>query len=268
MSTVKKRIYIGIAAVLFAALLSLEVFQKSIFTSEAYGQNLYVILSRALGGVVCILFILAFSTKSVLLPKLSIKTFLIFLPCMAVAINNFPFIAVFSGKASIDSSPSVIAVYALSQLAVGFFEEMAFRGCIFTVVLQRCKKNRLGAFLAIVLSSVIFGLIHALNIFTVFNPGAVILQIGYSFLIGGMCSVILIKTSNIWYCVILHAVYNFAGGVVPNCGGGEIWDTPTIILTAVVAIAVAAYVIISFVRIRPEDIGYMFNEEQTKIETE
>ena len=267
MSTVKKRIYVIIAAVLFVALLALEVFQKSIFTSEAYGQNLYVIFSRALGGVVCVLFILAFSTKSILLPRLGIKTFLIFLPCMAVAINNFPFISVFSGNASIDSSLSVIAVYALSQLAVGFFEEMAFRGCIFTVVLQRCKKNRFGAFLAIVLSSVIFGLIHALNIFTGSNPGAVILQIGYSFLIGGMCSVILIKTSNIWYCVILHAVYNFAGGIVPNCGGGEIWDTPTVILTTVVALAVAAYVIFLLFKISKSDIEKIFNDKVTVEQT-
>ncbi|MBE6536089.1 MAG: CPBP family intramembrane metalloprotease [Ruminococcaceae bacterium] len=269
MSTVKKRIYVIIAAVLFVALLALEVFQKSIFTSEAYGQNLYVTLSRSLGGIVCVLFILAFSTKSILFPRLTLKTFLIFLPCMAVAINNFPFIPVFSGNASIDSSPSVIAVYALSQLAIGFFEEMAFRGCIFTVVLQRCKKNRMGAFFAIVISSVIFGVIHALNIFAGSNPGAVILQIGYSFLIGGMCSVILIKTSNIWYCVILHAVYNFAGGVVPNCGVGEIWDTPTVILTTVVALAVAAYVIFLLFTIRQTEIQRVLNdgekEEQTNI---
>ena len=269
MSAVKKRIYIGIAAVLAVALLVLEIFQKNIFTSETYGQDVYVIFSRMLAGAVCVLFMLAFSTKSILFPRLGIKTFLIFLPCMAVAINNFPFIAVFSGKAAIDSSPAVIAVYALSQLAVGFFEEMAFRGCIFTVVLQRCKKNRRGAFMAIVLSSVIFGIIHALNILAGSDPGSVILQIGYSFLIGGMCSVVLIKTSNIWYCVALHAVYNFAGGVVPNCGSGEIWDTPTIILTAALAVAVAAYVIFLLFKITRSDIEKVLNDkavvEQTNL---
>ncbi len=269
MSTLKKRICVVLAAVLFAALLVLEIFQKSIFTSPTYGQNLYVLSSRALGGMACVLFILAFSSKSIIFPRLGIKTFLLFLPCMAVAVNNFPFITFFSGRATIDSSPLVIAVYALSQLAVGFFEEMAFRGCIFTVVLQRCKKNRLGAFLAIVISSLIFGIIHALNIFTGANPGAVVLQIGYSFLIGGMCSVIFLKTSNIWYCVILHAVYNFAGGVVPNCGVGVIWDTPTVILTTVVAVAVAAYVIFLLFKIHTSDIQKILNDgvagEQTNI---
>lgn len=270
MSTVKKRICIVLAAVLFITLLVLEIFQKNIFTSATYGQNLYVLSSRALGGMACVLFMLAFSTKSIIFPRLGIKTFLVFLPCMAIAINNFPFITFFSGRATIDASPTVIAVYALSQLAVGFFEEVAFRGCIFTVVLQRCKKNRLGAFLAIVISSVIFGIIHALNIFTGANPGAVVLQIGYSFLIGGMCSVVLLKTSNIWYCVILHAVYNFAGGVVPNCGGGVIWDTPTVILTAVIAVIVAAYVIFLLFTIRPTEIQGVLNddnkEEQTNTE--
>ena len=266
MSKLKKRIFVIVAAVLFATLLALEVLPKSIFNSEIYGQDLYVILSRFLGGLVCV-FVLAISSKGMLLPRFGLKTFLVFLPCMAVAINNFPFIAFFSGKATIDASPSVVAVYALSQLAVGFFEEMAFRGCIFTVVLQRCKKNRLGAFLAIVISSVIFGVIHAVNIVAGSSIDAVVLQIGYSFLIGGMCSVILIKTSNIWYCVILHAVYNFAGGVVPSCGGGEIWDTPTIILTAVVAVLVAAYVIFLLFTISPLEIRGLLNggkkEEQT-----
>ena len=93
------------------------------------------------------------------------------------------------------------------------------------------------------------------------------LQIGYSFLIGGMCSVVLLKTGNIWYCVILHAVYNFAGGVVPNCGSGIIWDTPTVILTAVVAVAVAAYVIALLFRIKPCEIYGILNDSEERVKT-
>jgi membrane protease YdiL (CAAX protease family) len=109
-------------------------------------------------------------------------------------------------------------------------------------------------FISIVISSVVFGLVHIVNLFAGAGIGAVVLQVGYSFLIGGMCSIILIKTGNIWYCVFLHAVYNFAGGIVPQCGGGVIWNTPEIILTAVVAVIVAAYVIMLLVKIRPEEI--------------
>jgi len=106
--------------------------------------------------------------------------------------------------------------------------------------------------------------VHLVNIFSGASPAAVILQVGYSFLIGGMCSVILIKTSNIWYCVILHAVYNFAGGVVPECGGGAIWTMPTVILTAVVAVIVAVYVVYQLIRITPDEIERFLNEKKAE----
>ena len=78
-----------------------------------------------------------------------------------------------------------------------------------------------------------------------------------------MCSVILIKTSNIWYCVIFHSVYNFAGGVVPECGGGSIWTLPEIILTAAVSVVVAVYVIALLVKIKPYEIDALLNEQDS-----
>ena len=261
----KRNIFLALAVVLFCALLIIELFRGKIFTSEINGDNLYILSSRILGGIACLSFLWAFIGKQYIAPKLSIGTFLVFLPCMSVAVNNFPFITFFTGEAWIDQKPLYVVLYALVCLSVGFFEEMAFRGCIFTVVLQRMKKNRLGVFLAIVISSVIFGLVHLVNLFSGGSAIGVILQTGYSFLIGGMCAVILVKTKNIWYCVVLHGVYNFAGGVVPECGGGDIWNTPTVILTTVIALAVAAYVIVQIFRIRPEEIAELLGDpRQTK----
>jgi membrane protease YdiL (CAAX protease family) len=131
---------------------------------------------------------------------------------------------------------------------------------VFTAVLGRKGNRAVDVFWSIVISSAVFALVHLLNLFAGAGIGSVILQVGYSFLIGGMCSVVLVKTKNIWYCVILHAVYNFAGGVVPECGGGEIWDTPTIILTAVVAVLVAVYVIFMLVKIKPCEVDALLND--------
>ncbi len=55
---------------------------------------------------------------------------------------------------------------------------------------------------------------------------------------------------------------NFADGVVPECGGGVIWNTPEIILTAVVAVIVAAYVIYLLVGIKPFKIEALLNERE------
>ena len=49
------------------------------------------------------------------------------------------------------------------------------------------------------------------------------------------------------------------------CGGGDIWNTPTVILTTVIALAVAAYVIVQIFRIRPEEIAELLGDpRQTK----
>lgn len=244
-----------VAAVLLClGLLAAELFRKKIFVSEAYGDMQYTVTTRLLGGLACMLFIILLSTPKMLRPRTDLKKFLVFLPCMAVAVNNFPFITFFTGRAYIDAEPLKIILYAAVCLSVGFFEEMAFRGCIFTAVLGKFGKRRFGVFISIVIASAVFGLVHLVNIFAGASVGATVLQIGYSFLIGGMCSVILVKTSNIWYCVLLHAVYNFAGGVVPECGGGVIWDTPTVVWTAVVGIAVAVYAVWLLVKIKPAEI--------------
>jgi membrane protease YdiL (CAAX protease family) len=179
---------------------------------------------------------------------------------MAVAVNNFPFITFFSDRAYIDSSVSHVLLYALSCVCTALFEEMAFRGCVFTSILQIKGRRRSDVFWSIVLSSAIFGLVHVVNLFVGASPISVLLQVGYSFLIGAMCSLILVRTSNIWYCVLLHAVYNFAGGVVPECGGGQLWDAPTVIITTLIALAVASYVVLLLVRTKPQDIRHFLRE--------
>lgn len=259
MTKTKRTVLLSLAVVLLLVLIIMEIFKTALFDSYEYGNNIYIILTRLTGGVACLLFIRVYMSKKILSFNTNVTAFLTFLPCMAVAVNNFPFIPFFLGEAYIDAKPIKILIYAFVCLSVGFFEEMAFRGCIFTVVLERTRKNVFGVFLAIVISSAIFGIVHLVNVMAGGSVGAVVLQVGYSFLIGGMCSVILVRTSNIWYCVLLHAVYNFAGGVVPECGGGTIWTAPEIALTAAVAVVVTVYVIYILCKTTEEDIDRLLN---------
>ncbi len=259
MTKIKKTVLLSFAITLLFVLLCMEIFKATLFGSYEDGDNIYLILTRITGGMACLLFLRIYISQKILSFRTTLRAFFIFLPCMAVAVNNFPFIPFFLGEAYINSKPIKIIIYALVCLSVGFFEEMAFRGCIFTVVLERTKKNVFGVFLAIVVSSAIFGIVHLVNVMAGGSVGAVILQVGYSFLIGGMCSVVLVRTSNIWYCVILHSVYNFAGGIVPECGGGAIWTVPEIVLTVVVAVTVAVYVIYMLSKTTEKDIDRLLN---------
>ena len=224
------------------ALVAVEIIYNLAQAPTRTDTNLYNSAVRFIGGAVCIIFMLEFSYGTVMSPLGNKKgmALLAALPAFAVAVNNFPFVSYFSGDCKLDWGSEGILLYALFCISVGFFEEMAFRGCVLMFLLKKRTKTKGGIFMAIFLSSVAFGLIHLVNLFTS-SPIAVLLQIGYSALIGALCSLVLLMTKNIWICVLLHSVYNFAGGVVPEFGSGVIWTAPEITLTAVLAVLVTLY---------------------------
>ena len=76
--------------------------------------------------------------------------------------------------------------------------------------------------------------------------GYVALQIGYSFLIGGMCAIVLLYTRCIWICVGLHAIYDFCGYLVPTLGDGVIWDPVTVAITAALGVFALIFMLLWF----------------------
>ena len=130
-------------------------------------------------------------------------------------------------------------------------------GIVIMYFLKKRTDTRLGIFVAIALSSCVFGLVHLVNIFTS-SFGAVIRQIGYSALIGALCSVVLLATRNIWLCVLCHAAYNFCGGLIDRFGTGEMWTVWQITFTAVVAVIVTSYTVWLFFKISLSNAKDMF----------
>ncbi len=254
-----------IALVLLAALLVLgELAFRFWLNDIQYASYLHTSLSRFIGGAVCIIFMLEFSIARPLRP-LGNKRLLgiaVVLPAFAVAINNFPFFSLLAKDCSFAGEATAIALYALSCLSIGFFEEMAFRGCAFMLLGKRRHTTRLQLFVAIFLSSAVFGLIHLVNIIES-SPLAVLLQIGYSALIGALCSVVLLYTHNIWLCVLLHATYNFAGGVVPEFFvSGTIWTFSEVLFTAALAVLVTAYTVYIFFKLPLDSTEALFGENK------
>lgn len=205
-------------------------------------------LTRLLGGIAFIAVLINLGYR-VLDPikKPFFRSLLITLPAFAVVINNLPIIPLIKGTAHIDSPTWKILLLLAECIAVAFFEETAFRGVVLLGFAERRRESIKGLFVSIILSSAVFGAVHLLNLFTS-SPVSVLLQIGYSFLIGAMCSVMLIRTANLWLCIALHAIFNFTGALVPTCGGGEIWDAPTVILTTLIAVAVTVYMVLLFIK--------------------
>lgn len=245
-STVRKALLLFFAL----ALLAVEIGYRALDLDGYTPQMIYFTATRFAGAAICVIFMLEFSFTTVMHPLGNKRGFalLLTLPAFAVAINNFPFVSFFSDDCGLDASVGKVLLYALFCFSVGFFEEIAFRGCVFMYLLRKRRTSRKGIFMAIFWSSVVFGLIHLVNLATS-SPVAVLLQIGYSSLIGALCSLVLLATKNIWLCVLLHSTYNFVGNVIPELGFGVMWTVPQMIFTAIIAVIVTGYSIWLFFKL-------------------
>lgn len=197
---------------------------------------LSTLISRILGAAAVFLLLTEIPEK----PRLTVSprkyAGLTLVLASLVSLNNGPWIGLLSGNAKVTGSAADILLLAGESLAVGLFEELAFRGLLFPVILEKFE-NR--TFTAAFVSSLIFAAVHLVNL-AEGAPGAVIMQVGYSFLIGGMCTVILLEWGSVWLCALLHGVYDFGGALIPRLGEGTVWDPATVTLTAVLGVITAA----------------------------
>ncbi len=194
------------------------------------------------------------------------------LPCLAVAVNNFQFCSFFAGNMHLQKGVDIVSwlFFGGYCLLTALFEELIFRGVVFLLLAERLPNSKKGLFLAVLISSLIFGFSHLLNIFTGANVASTFLQIGYSILTGGMFAFALIKTKNILFSILLHAVYNFGGLLftTQGLGTGVVFDLPTTLMMAVVAVVVGIFVIIKLLTYSDEERGRLYKKLGIRIKEE
>lgn len=253
-------------AVIFAAvplLLWLEIGKPVLSEDAVLAPLISMTLTRGIGAVVFLVLLLGEGYR-VLNPiqKPFWKSLLFTLPPFLVVVNNMPILSMIWGDAYLVHRAPVYMIWFIAEcLAIGLFEELAFRGVIFLMLAEKRHTTRKGLFWSLILTSAVFGAVHLVNVLMGAGIGPVILQIGYSFLIGAMCSVVLLKTRNIWLCVLLHAIYDFSGTLMPTLGDGTWWDTPTVIFTAVLAVLTAAYLVWQFFRLDLKEVSRIYRPE-------
>lgn len=177
--------------------------------------------------------------------KPSLNVLLWSLPCLAVAVVNFPFSALASGTGTVERF-DLLWLFIIKCILIGITEEFLFRG-ILVSSLSDTFKGRHGVFLTVLVSSAVFSLFHFINLASgsAFIP--VLMQVGYSFLIGAMLATLYIKTGGLWLCVIIHALFDFGGYIISDLGTGSPHDTVFWILTAIVGALTAVHVIYTII---------------------
>ena len=170
------------------------------------------------------------------------QNLLYLIPCLIIAIDNFPFWSYFSGNMHLVRSDTLdFVLFGTYCLSVGIFEECIFRGIIFSVLASRLSRDRKGFIQTYVISSFLFGAAHIFNGFSF----ETLLQICYTTLTGGLFAFALIKTKNIFCCGVIHAIYNFCGLLMAEqgMGSGIVFDVGTTVSMAIVSIMVGIFVL-------------------------
>ncbi len=127
------------------------------------------------------------------------------LPMLAYSIITFIVNLFNQGSFSISNC---INVFVLC-LFVGIAEEFLCRGWLQNEFIERFSNDRNSVIKSIILSSLVFGVMHIINLSeqTVFET---ILQIINAVSVGVLLGSIYYKTKNIWSVIFLHAFYDFA----------------------------------------------------------
>ena len=105
--------------------------------------------------------------------------------------------------AGIQVTPAQAVAYGALALAVGFGEEIWFRGLLLATL------RRLGTRPAIIGGSAVFGALHLANFFVGRDPLYLALQFAFACLVGLVLAELVAITGSLWIGIIWHAVYDF-----------------------------------------------------------
>lgn len=240
----------GFAVVAILYVVGAASFPTSVFSFIPMGAKnvelFGVALSRSLCSILTVWLMFEIKTDKLITRGISIKNFALALPFFVVALNNIPFFPLLLGDASIsDGNVFTVGLYLLACLGGVILEETAFRGIVFPVFLRKYDNKKYRVFLAVLISSALFGATHFVNILGGASVGAVIMQAGYSFLVGGMCAMSEYLCGNIFIPISLHFIFNIGGLALRyKMISGKIWTPLTISLTAVIAVAATVYTVV------------------------
>ncbi|MEZ4944019.1 MAG: type II CAAX endopeptidase family protein [Cyclobacteriaceae bacterium] len=130
-------------------------------------------------------------------------------------LNAIPLYIILLGLVSVIAAelakiePLNLIILLLSCLAVGFAEELLFRGILQSFFLKKFINQKSGILLGTFIPAVAFGLFHLINILKGVSLLPVLIQVVFATFIGFFFGVLLLKTNKLIPIAITHALINF-----------------------------------------------------------
>lgn len=101
--------------------------------------------------------------------------------------------------------------HLLNGILPGTFEEILIRGGLLAIVLYALHASGTRALKAAVISSLVFGSLHFINLTGGQSLEATIQQVIYAFIIGLSFAALYYRTGSIWPGIVLHILTDFTG---------------------------------------------------------
>lgn len=208
--TLARKIWISLAITIafLAATIFLVSLPASRFTDPA-GREYAAAVARFIVGFTAIFAIRKLNWDSDVLTSPSSRAWMMVVPVAVYSLIVYP--VLFTGTLGLNlSQPSLAGGVALNGFAAGALEELVFRGLILSLVLNaNSHDQRLSdVWEAILISSVLFSVPHALNLFAGHAEARVVAQLIWAFLLGVVFACLRIAGRSIWTVAVLHGVIN------------------------------------------------------------
>lgn len=168
--------------------------------------------------------------------KIDIVRYLFFIPLILMVSVNF------WGGVALNFSPLETVLFVISMLGVGFMEEIIFRGFLFKALLKDNLK------MAIIISSVTFGIGHVINLINGADLVPTLLQICYAIAGGFMFTIIFYKSGTLIPCIVAHSLIN-----ATSAFEGQTSLTLNIITAVVLTVVSVGYAIWLWKGIKTDD---------------
>lgn len=194
--------------VLLAQQLVASIMQGSLSTSKFGSEATFEILWAGLVLIVVLLFknkyiftqkrLGFFESIPYILPELLLSGFFVLISIIGIIGNDSPL--------------DIYAVFnlVLYCLFVGIVEEFLCRGWLLNEFLERYSNNKKEILLSILFSSLIFGVVHFINIGETQGVFETLVQVMNAAASGIFLALVYYKTKNIWIVVASHAIWDFS----------------------------------------------------------
>lgn len=141
-----------------------------------------------------------------------------------------------------------ILIGIMALLGIGLREDLLYRGVLQSALAIKYADSSKGIWLTVAVSSIAFGLLHFLNMFTGTTFEAAFYQVLGAAALGAAFGAIYLRGGNIWVPILIHALVDFTGifNAMFIVGGGSttdkinslsaeglLWNVPVPLLVAI-----------------------------------